>query len=85
MGGTRRFLRQWSIRLLITILTKLCVGLLLWFSLQPTQILRDYLFQNKDGLADKAQHLVIVAGHSVTVSDHLKDADSDENDWALMS
>mmetsp|Transcript_5265 Transcript_5265/g.10851 ORF Transcript_5265/g.10851 Transcript_5265/m.10851 type:complete len:358 (+) Transcript_5265:140-1213(+) len=40
---------------------------------------------NNDGLAGKAQHLVMVAGHSVTISDHLKDADSDENDWSLES
>lgn len=29
-------------------------------------------------------HLIIVAGHSVTISGHLEDADIDENDWMLL-
>jgi len=40
---------------------------------------------NEHGVAVKAQHLVMVAGHSVTVSGHLKDAGIDENDWFLLS
>jgi hypothetical protein len=40
---------------------------------------------DKNGLASKAEHLVMVAGHSVTVSGHLKDAGSDEKDWFLLS
>jgi len=40
---------------------------------------------NEHGLAVKAQHLVMVAGHSVTVSGHLKDAGIDEKDWFLLS
>jgi hypothetical protein len=42
-------------------------------------------FQNEHDVAVKAQHLVMVAGHSVTVSGHLKDAGIDENDWFLLS
>jgi len=40
---------------------------------------------NKDGVAVNTKHLVMVAGHSVTVSGHLNDADVDENDWFLLS
>ena len=41
--------------------------------------------QDENGVAVKAQNLVMVAGHSVTVSGHLKDADHDEKDWFLLS
>lgn len=40
--------------------------------------------QNQDGLAAKTRHLVVVAGHSVTISGHLEDADQDERDWYLL-
>jgi len=40
---------------------------------------------DKYGLASRAQHLVMVAGHSITVSGHLNDANRDENDWFLLS
>lgn len=40
---------------------------------------------DENGVASKARHLVMVAGHSVTVSGHLKDADTDEKDWFLLS
>jgi mannitol-specific phosphotransferase system IIBC component len=39
---------------------------------------------NERGLAVHAENLVMVAGHSVTVSGHLQDADSDESDWFLL-
>lgn len=35
-------------------------------------------------MATSAKNLIIVAGHSVTVSGHLEDADHDENDWFLL-
>lgn len=35
-------------------------------------------------MAEKAKNLVIVAGHSVTTSGHLEDADRDERDWFLL-
>jgi hypothetical protein len=41
-------------------------------------------FNDKD-LAKKAKHLIVVAGHSVTVSGHLEDAGNDESDWFLLS
>lgn len=41
--------------------------------------------QDENGVAVKAKNLVMVAGHSVTVSGHLNDAGSDENDWFLLS
>jgi hypothetical protein len=40
-------------------------------------------FNDKD-LARKAKHLIVVAGHSVTVSGHLEDAGIDESDWLLL-
>lgn len=40
---------------------------------------------NQNQLATSAKHLIVVAGHSVTVSGHLQDAGSDENDWFLLS
>jgi len=39
---------------------------------------------NQGGVAAMAKHLVVVAGHSVTVSGHLEDADKDERDWFLL-
>jgi len=30
------------------------------------------------------RNLIVVAGHSVTVSGHLEDADNDERDWFLL-
>jgi hypothetical protein len=39
---------------------------------------------NERGLAVHAENLVMVAGHSVTVSGHLQDAGSDESDWLLL-
>ena len=35
-------------------------------------------------MAEKAKNLIIVAGHSVTTSGHLEDADRDERDWYLL-
>jgi hypothetical protein len=40
---------------------------------------------NDKGLATKAQNMIVVAGHSVTVSGHLEDAGSDESDWFLLN
>jgi hypothetical protein len=40
--------------------------------------------QNKNLKATKAQHLILVAGHSVTVSGHLEDAGVDESDWYVI-
>lgn len=40
--------------------------------------------QNKGQVASRASHLIIVAGHSVTVSGHLEDAGEDESDWFLL-
>jgi len=40
--------------------------------------------KNQDGLASQAKNLIVVAGHSVTVSGHLEDADRDERDWFLL-
>ncbi len=37
--------------------------------------------QNQDNLARKAHHLVMVAGHSVTISGNLEDAGVDERVW----
>jgi len=39
---------------------------------------------NEGAVAVNAENLVIVAGHSVTVSGHLQDAGSDESDWFLL-
>ncbi|GAX11759.1 hypothetical protein FisN_7Lh140 [Fistulifera solaris] len=39
---------------------------------------------NTGGLASSAKNLIIVAGHSVTISGHLEDANQDENDWFLL-
>ena len=45
-----------------------------------------YVFppKNEKGAAEKAKNLIIVAGHSVTTSGHLEDADRDERDWYLL-
>mmetsp|Transcript_10210 Transcript_10210/g.24535 ORF Transcript_10210/g.24535 Transcript_10210/m.24535 type:complete len:437 (+) Transcript_10210:12-1322(+) len=40
---------------------------------------------NQNNVAKSAKNLIVVAGHSVTVSGHLLDAGSDENDWFLLS
>ena len=37
--------------------------------------------QNKNFQATVSKHLILVAGHSVTVSGHLEDAGVDESDW----
>ena len=39
---------------------------------------------NHDSLASRARHLIVVAGHSVTISDNLRDAGVDENAWFLL-
>jgi hypothetical protein len=39
---------------------------------------------NENHVAANADNLIIVAGHSVTVSGHLQDADRDEKDWFLL-
>ena len=39
---------------------------------------------NQGGVATTATHLIVVAGHSVTISGHLEDADRDEADWYLL-
>jgi hypothetical protein len=51
----------------------------IWIDLERAQP-----FNDKD-LARKAKRLIVVAGHSVTVSGHLEDAGSDESDWFLLS
>jgi hypothetical protein len=40
--------------------------------------------QNENQAAAKAKNLIIVAGHSVTTSGHLEDANQDERDWYLL-
>jgi hypothetical protein len=45
--------------------------------------LRAHAF-NENNVARNAKRLIIVAGHSVTVSGHLHDADHDEEDWFLL-
>jgi len=40
--------------------------------------------KNQDDVASNAKNLIIVAGHSVTTSGHLEDADRDESDWFLL-
>jgi hypothetical protein len=40
---------------------------------------------NQDNVARSARNLIVVAGHSVTVSGHLQDADHDESDWYLLA
>eukprot|EP00934_Nitzschia_sp_Nitz4_P001881 Nitzschia sp. Nitz4//scaffold8_size234185//232841//234078//NITZ4_001308-RA/size234185-augustus-gene-0.283-mRNA-1//-1//CDS//3329559959//1881//frame0 len=40
-------------------------------------------FNDKE-LATRARNLVMVAGHSVTISGHLEDAGQDESDWFLL-
>jgi hypothetical protein len=39
---------------------------------------------NQHGVAAETRHLIVVAGHSVTISGHLEDADEDEHDWFLL-
>lgn len=53
-------------------------------SLHDKSFLRAHAF-NENNSAKNAKHLVIVAGHSVTVSGHLHDADKDEEDWYLLN
>lgn len=53
-------------------------------SIGDKSFLRAHAF-NENNSARNAKHLVIVAGHSVTVSGHLHDADRDEEDWYLLS
>jgi hypothetical protein len=38
-------------------------------------------YQNQGHKASRTHHLILVAGHSVTISGHLQDAGSDESDW----
>jgi hypothetical protein len=40
---------------------------------------------NLNQVATNAKNLIMVAGHSVTVSGHLEDAGKDEGDWFLLS
>lgn len=40
--------------------------------------------QNENHQARNAKHLIVVAGHSVTISGHLEDAGEDEADWFLL-
>ena len=35
-------------------------------------------------MAQQATRLIVVAGHSVTISGHLQDANQDERDWYLL-
>jgi hypothetical protein len=39
---------------------------------------------NEHNEVNNANHLIMVAGHSVTISGHLQDADVDETDWFLL-
>lgn len=43
-----------------------------------------YRAKNENGRASSAVHLIVVAGHSVTISGHLEDAGEDESDWFLL-
>ena len=50
-----------------------------------TYFLFSITFQkNHNGVAAAATNLIIVAGHSVTISGHLEDANQDEHDWFLL-
>lgn len=40
--------------------------------------------KNDNQAASTATHLIMVACHSVTMSGHLEDAESDERDWYLL-
>ena len=40
--------------------------------------------QNQGQKASSSHHLILVAGHSVTISGHLEDAGEDESDWFLL-
>lgn len=42
------------------------------------------ILKNQDDAAAKTRNLIVVAGHSVTISGHLEDAGSDESDWFLL-
>jgi hypothetical protein len=42
------------------------------------------LEQNQGHSASITHHLIMVAGHSVTISGHLEDAGLDETDWYLL-
>lgn len=48
-----------------------------WVSLQSQAF-------NQANYAANAHHLILVAGHSVTISGHLEDAGTDEKDWFLL-
>jgi hypothetical protein len=52
-------------------------------STSNTSFLRPHAF-NENNAARTARNLIVVAGHSVTVSGHLHDSDHDENDWYLL-
>lgn len=39
---------------------------------------------NQEQVASKANHLIVVAGHSAIISGHLQDAGEDETDWYLL-
>ena len=39
---------------------------------------------NQDAVAENAEHLVVVAGHSVAVAGNLDEADQDESVWYLL-
>eukprot|EP00588_Corethron_pennatum_P034711 CAMPEP_0194347996 /NCGR_PEP_ID=MMETSP0171-20130528/106294_1 /TAXON_ID=218684 /ORGANISM="Corethron pennatum, Strain L29A3" /LENGTH=161 /DNA_ID=CAMNT_0039115301 /DNA_START=6 /DNA_END=488 /DNA_ORIENTATION=+ len=44
-------------------------------------VAEDALPFNDNALARSCENLIIVAGHSVTITGHLRDAGVDENDW----
>lgn len=44
---------------------------------------KSHPFNENNDISD-ANHLIMVAGHSVTISGHLQDAGEDETDWYLL-
>lgn len=50
-------------------------------SLRGAWISKDSQPFNEGKSASRSHHLIMVAGHSVTVSGHLEDAGEDETDW----
>lgn len=48
-----------------------------WITVDSQQFNHGQILKNAD-------HLIVVAGHSVVISGHLSDADRDESDWFLL-
>lgn len=77
LHAPRTFSRSYTVCLVVS-------GLDFFFRLRLLFFSTRHL-QNHNGVAQAAKHLIVVAGHSVTVSGHLEDAGIDEKDWFLLS